>query len=168
VQARMFYQAYKDTPFDKIYISALKRSFESVASFIEDGIPYEVYAGLDEISWGFHEGVEASPERNVYFRELVAEWNGGQTAVRIEGGESPEDVASRQRPVIEIITNSPEENILICMHGRAMRILLCQLLGLPLTKMDDFDHDNLGLYVLNYDGRNFNVYTANSTKHLLS
>ncbi len=165
-QAEMFYRAYQDVPFDKIYISSLKRTYESVAGFIAAGIPYEVHAGLDEISWGEHEGAKASPERNAYFRELVVAWNNGNTAMRIAGGESPEDVAARQKPVIEGIITAPEETVLVCMHGRAMRILLCQLLNKPLTAMDSFGHHNLGLYILVYKDNTFAVVEADSTVHL--
>src|SRR6478736_6501366 len=40
-QAQAFFQAYKKVAFDKIYTSALKRSFESVQSFVALGLPYE-------------------------------------------------------------------------------------------------------------------------------
>ena len=165
-QAELFYQAYKDVPFEKVYTSELKRTHESVQAFINNKIPHRVHEGLDEISWGNHEGVEASMERNTYFKELVAKWNNGNTNIRIEGGESPEDVALRQKPIIDEIINAPEELILICMHGRAIRVLLCQLLNLPLSKMDSFGHHNLGLYLLTYQNGTFNIEVANSIDHL--
>ena len=166
-QANLFYQAYKKVPFEKVYISTLKRTYESVRAFIDDeNIAHREHEGLDEISWGDHEGVEASFERNSYFKDLIAKWNSGKTDIRIEGGESPEDVAFRQKPIIDEIINSSEETILICMHGRAIRVLLCQLLDEPLTKMDSFGHHNLGLYVLDYNEGKFNIDLANSIDHL--
>jgi probable phosphoglycerate mutase len=166
-QAEMFYQAYKNIAFEKVYTSALKRSRESVLKFIMDGIPHEAHAGFDEISWGDHEGVEASEDRNEYFKHIITQWNQGNTSLKIQGGESPEDVAERQTQVIERILNSSEELILICMHGRAIRILLCKLLSYPLSKMDNFAHANLGLYILEYSGEEFNLKLENSTNHLL-
>ena len=165
-QAEKFYQAYKNTSFEKVYTSSLKRTHETVKSFISDGIPHEAYDGLDEISWGHHEGAEASEERNEYFRQIISQWNKGHTAVKIGGGESPEDVADRMMPVIEKIVGSSEEVILVCMHGRAIRILLCKLLDYPLSKMDSFAHANLGLYVIEYDAGNFKIHLENSTEHL--
>ena len=166
-QAKMFYEAYKDVPFEKVYISTLKRTYESVQAFIDDDhIAHIKHEGFDEISWGDHEGVEASLERNKYFQELVGKWNSGKTDIRIEGGESPEDVANRQKPVIAEIINSDEKIILICMHGRAIRVLLCQLLNKPLTKMDSFGHHNLGLYILNYENGQFTIDLDNSIDHL--
>ena len=54
----------------------------------------------------------------------------------------------------------------MCMHGRALRILLCSVLGVSLKNMDDFKHHNLGLYVLDFDGNNFSLETYNSIDHL--
>ncbi len=165
-QAEMFYQAYKSITFDKVYTSTLKRSHESVHRFIVDGIPHEAHAGFDEISWGDHEGVEASEDRNEYFKDIISKWNLGNTFLKIQGGESPEDVAERQTPVMEKILGSSEEVILVCMHGRAIRILLCKLLNYPLSQMDNFAHANLGLYILDYSGEEFNLKLENSTNHL--
>src|ERR1700710_2370135 len=61
-QANLFYQAYKSVPFDKIYISELKRTQQSIQQFIDLGIPYEKLPGLDELAWGIYEGMPSSPE----------------------------------------------------------------------------------------------------------
>lgn len=168
LQSRRFYEHYKEHPFDRILISTLKRTFESVELFIQAGIPYEKYSGLDEISWGIHEGEEASEDRNRYFRETVRSWTEGNTDLRIEGGESPEDVSERQNEVIDRIVNGHEDILLVCMHGRALRILLCKLLDLPLSAMDRFEHANLGLYILEFDGVNYRLIKENSTEHMVS
>jgi 2,3-bisphosphoglycerate-dependent phosphoglycerate mutase len=165
-QAEMFYQAYKNIPFEKVYTSLLKRTHESIQAFMSDGIAHEQHAGLDEISWGDHEGAVASAERNTYFKNISAQWRSGHTNIKIEGGESPEDVIARQAVIMNKIIASEEGVILICMHGRAIRILLCHLLNLPLSRMDDFEHHNLGLYILEHSAGNFNVLVENSTGHL--
>jgi broad specificity phosphatase PhoE len=38
-QADLFYNAYKSVPFDKVYISELKRTEQSIQQFIDLGIP---------------------------------------------------------------------------------------------------------------------------------
>lgn len=148
-QAQAFYEHFKQIPFQKIYTSKLKRTHQSVASFIELGIPWEQHEGLNEISWGNTEGHAASPETDkLYFQTLEA-WRKGETDLTVNGGESPNQVAARQRPVLDIIASKPEEDpILICMHGRAIRIILCELLKMPLSRMDMFEHRNLCLYKL--------------------
>lgn len=166
-QARAFYETYGDVLFDKIYTSALKRTVESVANFIEEGIPHESLPGLNEICWGRKEGQRITPEEDAYYHYLLEEWRKGNTSLRIEGGESPEDVRSRLAVAIDhIFSHSEEKTILICMHGRAIRILLCHLLNYPLSYMDNFEHTNLGLYLLNFDQGKFTIELNNDLAHL--
>lgn len=167
-QAEAFYQAYKHIPFDKIYITPLIRTKQTVSSFIRDGIPFEVMDGLKEISWGTQEGVPFTPETSTAYQEIVKKWTEGDLEARIEGGETPVEVMKRQQPVMEYILGKEDENaILICTHGRAMRILIAWLLKYPLTTMDNFGHANCGVYVLNYTGRLFSVELFNDTEHLV-
>jgi broad specificity phosphatase PhoE len=48
-QAAKFFEHYKNIPFKKVYTSKLKRSIQSVQSFIDKGIPHEAYEGFNEI-----------------------------------------------------------------------------------------------------------------------
>ena len=130
-------------------------------------MPHEEYVALNEISWGNREGQRITPEEDAYYHHMLKEWQAGNTSIPIEGGESPDEVAARQRPFLELIKSRPDDNtILVCMHGRAMRILLCQMLHYPLRSMDMFEHENLGLYLLNYTGTQFIVELHNNTDHL--
>lgn len=166
-QAQAFFDAYHHIPFDKVYTSTLKRSQESVRQFMQLGIGHEALAGLNEISWGKKEGEAITPDEDKYYHHMLSQWQLGNTALRIEGGESPDEVVARMKPAVDHIMSREEENtILICMHGRAMRILLCYLLRYPLKSMDMFEHENLCLYVVNYTGSMFNVELYNNTSHL--
>ena len=94
---------------------------------------------------------------------MISRWGNGETNYRIDGGESPEDVQARQLISMEHIMNSPNENkILICMHGRAMRILLATLLNVPLKTMDQFEHRNTSLYRILYNGGTFSIKENNN------
>ncbi|MDX5423424.1 MAG: histidine phosphatase family protein [Hymenobacteraceae bacterium] len=166
-QAALFFRKYKDIPLDKVYTSTLQRSIQSVQGFLDLGIPHEQHAGLNEINWGTREGMRITPEEDAYYYNLLQTWCDGQTGVCIEGGESPELVAERQKGFIDLMLGRPEEeSILICMHGRAMRILLCNLLRYPLRCMDQFLHQNLCLYQLDYTGSMFTVKKYCDVTHL--
>jgi broad specificity phosphatase PhoE len=166
-QARAFFEQYQEVPFDKIYTSLLKRTSESVKDFIAKGIPHERLIGLNEISWGNKEGQTITPEEDAYYHWMLKQWQEGNTAERIEGGESPDDVVVRQREAIKLfMANDEEKTILICMHGRAMRILLCELLNYPIKSMDVFEHQNLCLYQLDFTGSMFAIKKHNDVEHL--
>ncbi|MBI1770446.1 MAG: histidine phosphatase family protein [Bacteroidetes bacterium] len=167
-QARAFFEMYRSVPFDKIFTSTLKRTKETIADFIALGIPHESYSGLNEISWGVNEGQKITPDEDAYYHWMLQQWESGNTGLRIQGGESPDEVALRQQPVMEKLYKETGQHILICMHGRAIRILLCQLLRYPLKSMDMFEHGNVCLYVLEFDGIAFSVTKYNDTNHLIN
>lgn len=166
-QANSFYRAYKHIPFDKIYTSTLKRTHQTVEKFIESSIPWIQYPGLDELGWGIHEGQESTEQIRSDFDKITHNWRAGQLYQKFENGESPLEVKERQLIVLEKLTEeNNENNILICMHGRAMRLLLCLLTNQPLTEMDTFPHSNTTLYKIGFDGKEFHILDFNNTQHL--
>lgn len=166
-QAAAFFNHYSGVPFDKIYTSELKRTHQTVRQFIELGLPWEQHAGLDELAWGLWEGQPNTEEARHAFREMVELWQGGNYEAKFEGGESPNDVSLRLQETLALIKSRTEEKrILICMHGRAMRLLLCLLLEKPLSEMGDFPHQNTTLYKMSYTDGQFTVIDFNNTDHL--
>jgi len=166
-QARDFYNAYADYPFDKIYISKLIRTKESVQSFIDKGIDYEALAGLNEISWGSQEGKPFTPETASIYKETTDRWRRGELDLNLDGGESPNAVMKRQKEAFtHILSRQHERQVLICMHGRAIRILLCWIQGIQLSEMDQFEHQNLGLYELGATDSGFEILRRNDVSHI--
>ena len=164
-QAMLFFEKYQTTGFEKVYTSTLKRTHQTVAPFIEMGIPHEAHAGLDEISWGVHEGKQDQDSFKEFYR-VLHEWKQGNVTLSIQDGESPIVVQNRQLEFIEDLRDAPEQKVLICSHGRAIRILLCTMLDQPLHKMDTFPHQNVSLYKLLFDGQGFTIELFNDTTHL--
>lgn len=166
-QANLFFEKYQHVPFDRIYTSRLKRTIQSVQHFIDLGIPHEAYQELNEISWGEKDGKIVTSEDTEFYWNMIKAWSRGEVDAKIEGGESPLELRERQLKIIELITTRHEDkNILICMHGRAIRILMTTLLNYELKCMDNFEHHNLGLYIISYTGSMFSVDKYNCTKHL--
>lgn len=164
-QANAFYEAYKNEGFEKIFISQLKRTAETVAPFSNLNIPTVIHEGLDEISWGIHEGKKDGDTFKDFYRILHL-WQDGDATVKIEGGESPEEVQQRQRLFITDLLATDEKKVLVCSHGRAIRILLCTMLNQPLKDMDTFPHHNVSLYKLQYADGIFKIVMFNDIGHL--
>ncbi|SEM92570.1 probable phosphoglycerate mutase [bacterium A37T11] len=166
-QAAAFYRYYKDVPFDRVYTSTLLRTHQTVASFIEAGVPWTQLQGLDEIGWGNYEGLEQSAGLLEGFSAVTSAWAQGQLNVSVEGGETPLQVVERQNQAINTILSKEDDKVvLVCMHGRAMRILLCWLSGKPLREMDDFPHANTSLYKVHYSKGAFNIIDFYNLDHL--
>jgi probable phosphoglycerate mutase len=165
-QAQAFYESYHNFGFDKLYTSALKRTHETVQGFISTGLSWDILADINEISWGNHEGQPITPDEDKYYHWMLQQWQSGETDLKIVGGESPDEVAVRLRKSLDIILNSPHQTILVCMHGRAMRVMLCLMLNYPLKSMDAFEHKNACVYELQFTGTMFHVLKHNDVSHL--
>lgn len=166
-QAQAFYNAYKDIRFDKVYTSTLLRTHQTVDSFIKDGISWQELEGLDEISWGIYEGKEQDESIMSGFNQLVSAWKNGELDVSVDEGESPNALMQRQsKAIAHMVNQKHEETVLVCMHGRALRIILCLLTGVDASKMDEFPHTNTALYKLTYDNGQFEIIDHYNTKHL--
>lgn len=165
-QADAFFNAYKDINFQKIYTSTLQRTKQTVKQFIDLGISHEALSGLDEICWGQSEGLHANGKDNRQYYEIIDTWKSGNLLPRLEGGENPIDVQKRQKVALNYITSQSENLVLVCMHGRALKILLAWITGRHMKEMDIFDHDNLSLYILNYYKNSWTIDTHDERGHL--
>jgi broad specificity phosphatase PhoE len=166
-QAQAFFEAYKDVPFDGMYTSTLLRAQETIYPFRDLGKPYEIFSELDEISWGEMEGTNMVMENSDVFKELTDNWKAGNEEAKSPGGESPRELQDRQKRFIKHILHTPDRNILISMHGRAIRCMMCTLTDTPLSLMEEFPHVNLTLYKVNLlsDGK-FEIKKFNDQEHL--
>ncbi len=166
LQAESFFQKYQSEPFEIIYTSTLQRAIESVQSFIDKKIPHEKFSELDEIGWGDFEGREVDDYFHSEFKRILGEWKAGNHLEKTNNGESPLELQEKHFQFIKVLQSRPEKKILVCMHGRAMRILLCTLLNKSLSEMDEFPHFNLSLYKVLFDGIEFKVTAFNDRTHL--
>lgn len=166
-QGAAFYAMYKAIPFDKVYTSALKRTQQTVQGFIDAGIPWEKCPEIDELAWGVCEGKHTSEQTVGAFKDITEKWQAGDYEAHFEGGESPNDVAIRLKEFISLMENRPDEKlVLVCMHGRALRLLLCLISNKPMSDMYDFPHQNTGLYKVSLSGKTFTITETNNTDHL--
>jgi broad specificity phosphatase PhoE len=165
-QATAFFEYYKHIPFQKIYTSTLQRTRQTVQQFIDLGLPHEALPGLDEICWGEAEGLFADGENNKKYWAIIETWKSGDLTPRLEGGENPLDVQKRQMEALDYISSQPEDLVLVCMHGRALKIMLAWITGLHMKDMDNFDHDNLSLYILEFKNSNWHIIAHDERGHL--
>ncbi len=150
-QAEAFYAHYHQTRFDAVYVSSLKRTYQTLAPWEESGYQLQADPAIDEFRWGWMEGKKPTPEMNEEFTQLKADWAAGQFHRKIRGGESPEEAWNRIQPFFERVAKAHQgQRILVCSHGRTSRIVLSQLLGYGMDQMSKFSHSNTGLNVLRF------------------
>jgi 2,3-bisphosphoglycerate-dependent phosphoglycerate mutase len=169
-QAKAFFEAYKDIPFDKVYSSTLRRAQETIADFISLGIPHQSFSELDEISWGELEGTHSTMESDATFQNLIKKWKDGDIHAKpAPSGESPFDLQKRQKRFLTHLLSTTDKKVLIATHGRFIRAFLCTLTNRPLSDMETFTHSNLCLYKVNQTGQSaFEIEMHCETGHLSS
>lgn len=165
-QAAAFYQKYQDHPFELVMTSALKRTRESVVSFLSDGLPHVVDADINEMHWGEHEGKVGTPESVAEYQRIKDAWATGDIDGRIGGGESAREMGDRLQRFINKLKLRPEKQILICSHGRAMCGLVTLMQGMPIHLMNEFRHSNLGLWVAHLKDGIYQFELKNDLSHL--
>ena len=162
-QANSFYEYHKDINFDKIYVSDLKRTFQTIRRFTENGLSYEKLKEFNEISWGINQG--KSDDLEDYAR-LIDTWLAGNLDNKFEEGESPNEMSIRLVKGFNKVLDDDHDTVLLCIHGRALRILLSKIIDNDLTKMDKYVHSNTGLYILEYKNGKYEILGRNLRNHL--
>lgn len=186
-QARLFFNYYQNVAFDVVITSALKRTHQTVAPFLKhlalkkghsidlSATDFEAIkdkkwlkmAELNEISWGINEGKTSSPESEIFYKKLMEDWLSGVYESRIEAGESAAELHARVQKFVDFVKKMPQKsNILVCTHGRTLLCLLTILNGDPLSKMNDFKHQNTGLYKVHLVDDEFIFELENDAQHL--
>ncbi|GJM61478.1 histidine phosphatase family protein [Persicobacter diffluens] len=161
-------QALMEVPFDKIYTSSLQRTWQTARLLLEKGIPTEKKAGLDELHYGVYENTPIYRDGDNVWTVMNA-WKEGDYEAKAEGGESPLDVQKRQKEALdEILAQQGEETVLLVMHSRAIRILMCTLTNKPLTEMHTFVPQNTGITRFEWDAESgdFKLLEFNNADHL--
>ncbi len=166
-QARALFDAYGGRV-DRVITSGMLRAVETVAGFAEAGIPVSVDERFREICWGIHEGKVAEPWMRTQYAELMAAWEAGDYGAHLTDGESAQELADRLRAGwLEAVAGATPRT-LICLHGRALRCLACIVDEQPLSRMNDQDHSNAGVYVATQEhpGAAWELTERNLTDHL--
>lgn len=165
-QANAFYQTYQTHKFDVVISSALKRSQETIESFISEGTPHIIKPELNEISWGDSEGQKSTTESVALYKSVNKAWTEGDYNARYPGGESAAELRDRIKLFKDWLIAQPYSKLLVCSHGRTMRCMMCVLQDIPVSQMSIFHHHNTGLYILKFDGTKFNMLIQNQLDHL--
>jgi phosphoserine phosphatase len=178
-QAHLFYQYYRNIPFEYIVTSALKRTHQTVEPFLRnlsdkkkslselDISNWLKFKELNEISWGVQEGKKSDSTMHETYKQLMSDWENGIYETRFEEGESATELHARVSKIVDYLTqNHKGQNVLMCTHGRTLLCLLTILKNEPLSKMNTFKHQNTCLYKAHYIDGEFHFEMENDVRHL--
>ena len=140
-QADCLGQKLKSLSFSRCYTSDLARARQTTRAILSgDGeTPLLVAPALREISFGKWEGLTYAEVCRNYPEEAKARAKSNGLIAPVEG-ESLSDLQKRLLGWLHpVINEDPQGNILVVTHGGVLRLLLCLVLDVPITKHRKFN-----------------------------
>lgn len=166
-QAEAIKREFETIKVDAIITSGLKRTQETAKPLsIHHDVPIQSYSELDEMDFGALEG-KAFDEVINDLKALHSSWSSGLLDVPAGGGETPIDVFKRaNKKVLELLGTTTASTIVFVLHGRLLRILLSEWLGLGLKNMHQIEHTNGAINELVWYKGKFEKRLLNQVDHL--
>lgn len=152
-QARRLGVRLAHVPITRAVSSPLSRAKTTAEAILtgRDSVTLELDAGLLEISHGEWEG-KLSADVEAAHAEMIGTWRQrpDRDVPAGPGAETLGQVEARAWPVLERVTRNLGENdtLLLAAHDAVNRVLLCRVLGLPLTRIWAFRQSPATLNVL--------------------
>lgn len=129
---------------DHIYASAYLRVQQTAQPLATDRqLPVTIDARLNEIDNGL---IETMPDDEIErtYPEFWKDFFEHEKDCRFPGGETGEEVARRQNDLLGELRRRDETAVLFC-HEGYIRILMCNLLGMPVYHRYKFKYDYCGI-----------------------
>lgn len=152
----------------KIYTSPMKRCVDTGAAIAKAcGVAAEICDDLNDIdygAWQFKTLAYAGKDDP----DLFAAWFATPQLVRFPGGESLQDVAARGANALRfVIARHARDTIVLVGHDSLNRVLLLQLLGLPLSAYRRLEQSPCCLNEIDTNGGgDVCIVRLNETHHL--
>lgn len=154
---------------EAIYCSPLTRCVRTAdiinEAFQLNTVPHQ---GLTDIDYGAWTNL---PVDKVWKRwpHEASVWKTAPHTCRIPGGESLQDVAARAIDALTTVLHAhPRGTVAIVTHDSVLRVLLCHVMGLPLSSYWLFDPAPCGISEVAYTENHFTIHSINETQHLLN
>ena len=149
-QAMALCSRFEGIAIDRMLISQYRRTAET-AKYIAcaKGLIPEIDKRLNEIDNGVIE-LLATDEIMRRYPDFWRDFKSHDKDVRFPGGETGAEVKARQDELIEDLKDANKDALLVT-HEGYMRLLLCNLLGLPVYKRHMFRIGFCGMMELEYN-----------------
>jgi len=141
----------ESVPISKIYSSPLSRALRSAEIIASaKGLSPISLDSLRERSFGVWEGMSFDEIVDRYPKEFNL-WKEDPLRFSPIGGESTLEVRERVMPTIsKLIDEHKGESIIVVAHGGVNRVVLCEVLGIPLENIFRIEQDYACLNVLEF------------------
>lgn len=131
-------------PLRSAFSSDLSRARETAAIVLQGRLPVVEEPLLREMSYGAWEGVR-DDEIGLTSPEERERWSMRPHECRPGGGESLEELLDRAWRGLAGCLERSEGDVLVVAHGGVNRVLLCRILGMPLSRFSAVDQAPTGV-----------------------
>ena len=149
-KAKKLFDYFKNKQINKIIVSEYLRTEQTAQCVAENkGLHIIRDRRLNEIDNGIIESMSDEDIKEKY-PEFWDNFFSYSKDVRFPEGETGEEVKARQKDLLdELIKN--DEDILLVSHEGYIRLLICNLLDIPVYKRNLFEVDMCGIMEFKYD-----------------
>jgi broad specificity phosphatase PhoE len=150
-----------------IYTSPMGRCVATAESITRAcGTPVRVMNELNDLDFGAWQG-KLHSEIQETSSELYAVWRKTPQFMRFPEGESLQDLAARTADALRVFTtHRPDETIVAVGHDNVNRVMLTQLLGLPLSAFWRITQTPCCLNEIDIVDGDIRILRINETAHL--
>lgn len=167
-QAQALGARLRGVPITRAVASPLSRARQTAELALgQRDLPLTLDPGLMEIAHGTWEGLLASEIRQ-RDPERMRAWREAPHEVLMPGGESLHHVLERAWPALERACDGlgPDDTLLLVAHDAVNRVLLCRIMGLPLSRLWSFRQAPTTLNLLEGDrAETLEVVRLNDCSH---
>lgn len=160
-------ELHKGALVDAIYCSPLTRCVRT-ADILSDAFQLNVVPmqGLTDIDYGAWTRLPVDKVATRWPREYE-QWKATPHVCAIPGGESLQEVAARAVAALGgILSGHPQGTVVIVTHDSVIRVLLCHILGLPLSSYWLFEPTVCGMSTVTHVEGHFTIHSINEVQHL--
>lgn len=142
---------FSDSGLSVVYCSPLSRAMKSAEIIGEPfGLKPVIVPDLRERDFGAWEGMTFT-EIKAKYPEAFDAWIRNPMEFTPMGGESTIEVRNRIIPVLEgLISSHAGQQIAIVAHGGVNRIIICQVLGIPLDNIFRIEQDYTAINIIEF------------------
>jgi len=134
-----------------VYASPLSRAFRTAEAICAPlGMHPVVYPDLRERHFGVWEGMTFSEIKEQYPEEFSA-WAHNPLDHAPTGGETTREVESRCiRALNDLLERHKGQSLILVAHGGVNRVILCNIMGLPLEHIFRIEQDNAAVNIIEF------------------
>ena len=148
-QAQALSRYFRDIPLEAVYASPLLRAQQTAHAVAGNSRPVHILGDLIELDGGEWDGLTFDQLRERYPVHFA---RSGRRFLTPPGGESNESGLARIRAALAHAGENTQCCAAIVAHGGVNRLLLCDLLGLPMDEKRNTAQDYAGVSLLAQKG----------------